>query len=121
MLPNKINYLVRANEIKTNDQLYKIYPKFYSAFFWKRMRKNNLQFAVEWTSIKNICHFVIYMKSNEHFYYGNVKSEICLNKKEFDLWLFFFGYERTLIIVTHKWISCEKRKYKEKWAIITNK
>lgn len=40
MLPNKINYLVRANEIKTNDQLYKICTQLFSEREWEKTIHN---------------------------------------------------------------------------------
>lgn len=89
MLPNKINYLVRANELKTNDQLYKIHEILLS-FFLKENEKKQFTIYSRMNKYKKYMLLIYYMKSNEHFYYGNVKSEIRLNKKEFNLCLFFF-------------------------------
>lgn len=107
MLPNKINYLVRANEIRTNDQLYKI-SEILLSFFLKENEKK--QFTI--CSRMN--------KYKKYMLFCKCKSEIYLNKKEFDLWLFYFCYERTLLIVTHKVKRVWKKKIQRKMSYYKN-
>lgn len=56
MLPKKINYLVRANEIRTNDQLYKI-SEILLSFFLKENEKKQFTICSQMNKYKKYMLF----------------------------------------------------------------
>lgn len=84
MLPNKIIYSVRANEIRTNDQLYKI-SEILLSFFLKENEKKQFTICSRMNKYKKYMLFCKLYEIQRTFLLWKCKSEIYLNKKEFDL------------------------------------